>query len=625
MLKKIQKTIFFAIIFLLPLVFNKWGFDMYELPKNTFLKIGVGILCIALLLPLFKAKKIAINLSKTQIYAICFFLLVLAMSLIVAIRPNVSFWGSYSRQGGIINMLFYLLLFLASLKILSKKENIIILFKGISAVGVIMSVYAILQKLGYDIFPEEITALFAGRSFSTMGNPTSFGAFLLFPIWSEMYLLNVNKKRRIASFSMLILLVIALVLTANRASMLALIGTGFLYMLRQFKGNKKALIGILTGTAVLGVLFVGIYGDNLRSFNSRISTWKSSFEIIADNPIAGYGLESFPYVFERYVREDFFDYEDYKNLADRPHNEFIESWIHLGLLGALMYLGFVFFCFKKYWLSENKEVVFASLAVLSLIASNIFSFSLVTHYSFLAVFVAIILLDRKMKLIVKNSLLKKTIIGFAILLIIASMTITVRTFLSDFYITKAYLAYNAGENEMSVNEMEKATNSMPFYSEIYSSASTLYCYIASATQDASYLLLAADANQKAIEISAGSLQSLLDEARIYILAGDYESAQEIYLSAYENIGFNPFLYEKWGNAYFAEGKYAEAAIVYDELLEVMPEDWAAPLLSGSEPSEGERIFWKVHSDFLDTLQNAIDSYAATGQDAKAEEIMDKLK
>jgi O-antigen ligase len=93
--------------------------------------------------------------------------------------------------------------------------------------------------------------------------------------------------------------------------------------LKQFKGNKKALIGILTGTAILGVLFVGIYGDNLRSFNSRISTWKSSIEIISDNPIAGYGMESFPYVFERYTREDFFDYEDYKNLADRPHNEFI--------------------------------------------------------------------------------------------------------------------------------------------------------------------------------------------------------------------------------------------------------------------------------------------------------------
>jgi len=598
---------------------------MYEIPKNTFLKIGVGILCVTLLLPLFKAKKITINLSKEQLYAVGFFLLVLAMSLIVAIRPSVSFWGSYDRQGGVINMLFYLLLFLSSLKILSEKKNIITLFKGISAVGVIMSIYAILQKFGYDIFPEDITAIFTGRSFSTMGNPTSLGAFLLFPIWSEIYLLSANKKRKIISIQILILLIIALVLTANRASMLALIGTGFLYLLKQFKGNKKALIGILTGTAILGVLFVGIYGDNLRSFNSRISTWKSSIEIISDNPIAGYGMESFPYVFERYTREDFFDYEDYKNLADRPHNEFIESWIHLGLLGALMYLGFVSFCFKKYWLSENKEVIFASLAVLSLIASNIFSFSLVTHYSFLAVFIALILTDKKTKLVMQNSVVKKTIIGFAISLIIIAVIMTGRIFIADLHMTKGYLAYSEGDYETSAEEMEKSINAAPFYSEIYSSISTVYCLIAAETQNASYLLLAADANQKAIEISAGSLQSLLDEARIYILAGDYASAQQIYLNAYENIGFNPFLYEKWGNAYFAEGKYAEASIVYDALLEVMPDDWSAPLLSDSEPSEEERIFWKVHYEFLDTLQNAIDSYVATGQDEKAKEIMDKLK
>jgi tetratricopeptide (TPR) repeat protein len=297
----------------------------------------------------------------------------------------------------------------------------------------------------------------------------------------------------------------------------------------------------------------------------------------------------------------------------------------LGLLGALMYLGFVSFCFKKYWLSENKEVIFASLAVLSLIASNIFSFSLVTHYSFLAVFIALILTDKKTKLVMQNSVVKKTIIGFAISLIIIAVIMTGRIFIADLHMTKGYLAYSEGDYETSAEEMEKSINAAPFYSEIYSSISTVYCLIAAETQNASYLLLAADANQKAIEISAGSLQSLLDEARIYILAGDYASAQQIYLNAYENIGFNPFLYEKWGNAYFAEGKYAEASIVYDALLEVMPDDWSAPLLSDSEPSEEERIFWKVHYEFLDTLQNAIDSYVATGQDEKAKEIMDKLK
>ncbi|MFA6027293.1 MAG: O-antigen ligase family protein, partial [Ignavibacteriaceae bacterium] len=174
-----------------------------------------------------------------------------------------------------------------------KKENQLLFLRGLSTVGFAMSIYSILQRLGVDIFSKEITAIFDGRSFSTMGNPTSLGAFLMFPIWGEMALLSLEKNKRFKrkNIAFLIIMIAGLVFTRNRASILALIGSGFLYVLSRFKNNKKILIGLITGLIVLFIGFISIYGADTRSLGSRLTTWDSSLEMIKENPILGYGLK----------------------------------------------------------------------------------------------------------------------------------------------------------------------------------------------------------------------------------------------------------------------------------------------------------------------------------------------
>ena len=605
--QRFQQYIFLATILLIPLVFNPWGFDMYEIPKNTLLKIGILATIIATLIAGWKNKKKTFHITKEQIYAIALFLLILGLSLIISLRPEISFWGSYFRQGGVVNMLFYIALFLLAVNIFKEKKNRQTFLKSLSIVGLIISVYAILQKLGIDIFSAETTAIFDGRSFSTLGNPTSLGAFLLFPIWGEIYLLFKNKNKK-KSIPALIVMIAALICTRNRASMVALIATGFLALVRRFKKNKKVIAGIIAGVIIAGIVFTGIYAQDIRSLGSRGEIWGSSLEIIRDNPIHGYGMESFSFMFEKYVDADFFQYEDYENLVDRPHNEPLEIWIHLGLLGFIFYLGLVIFCLKTYWAKGH----FAALAILSLFITNLFSFSLVTHYAFLVMFLALIV-DNKKKITIKNNDLTKASAVVLIILMLGGIMLHGRIFLGDLALKQAF-------TQISTQHLEEAIDKAPYYLEVYEEAYAIYYPLAVYVGD-EYLEKAISVNEKALEMSANSLKSLLNRARLEIFLGDYESAEDTYLSINENIAPHPLTYEHWGNMYFDWGLYEHAELIYDELLALMPNSWEI----SQEGTEEHRIFWKDHADFAETLAEIMITYEIVGRTDEAEYLLEIIQ
>jgi O-antigen ligase len=625
MLKTTQKYIFLALVFALPLIFNPWGFDMYEIPKNTLLKVAIATLTILHLVEKFRSKRTNICLSQNQLYAILAFLTILALSLIFAIRPNVSFWGTYARQGGVINMLFYVLLFLTSLDFLQKKTHQILTLKTLSFSGLLVSLYALLQWAGLDIFSTETTAIFSGRSFASLGNPTALGAFLLFPIWGEIALLHLEKKQKSKHLALAAIMLLALLSTVNRASILALLASGFLYLLYTFRKNKKLLAGIFAGLLILLTIFIAAYSDNLRSISSRFSTWHSSTEIIVDNPILGYGLESFPYLFESYVKPEFFEHEDYYNLVDRPHNEFLEMWIHLGLLGFLFYLALIAYSLKIFFTAKKPIPRFASLAILSLFATNFFSFSLITHYAFLVIFLALIAAENSSKITFKPSWPNKipaTLLG---LLLTASIVLNICIFTADLQIKSAYKSLNTLDLTAITSHLEKATDLAPFYSSVHMNAFTLYYPLAEVLGDEELLALAVSANASARELSHSNLKSLLNEARLFRLIEDPSSAEEVYKTIYDQVGIHPLLYEHWADLYYEQSLFDHAALIYDEYLNLLPNDWQAPIETPEEMTEDQRIFWKNHPDFLKTLEQVITTYESTGQTKKADEILESLK
>jgi O-antigen ligase len=608
-----SEVIFFGMVFLLPLIFNPLGYDMYGMPKNVVLKVGVSLMVLAFIWEAFKKKKWVLFWSEGQRRVLAVFLLILAISWAMAIRPHLSFWGGYFRQGGLINMLHYVVLFVLTLQVLRTKRNQKTFMKVLSLSGLLVAIYAIFQKMGIDVFPTGHTEIFEGRSFSSIGNPTALGAFLLFPIWAEVYLWKMAKaKKKPRHVLGIALMLLALIFSRNRASILALLVTGMLALIHRFRKKKEWLLGAGLLSVIALTVFVQVYGADTRSLGSRVSTWSSSVEILKDNPVRGYGLESFGYVFENYVQNDFFLYEDYHNLVDRPHNEFLEMWIHLGILGAAFYVFVVVYVARAFWRSKFLDLSYvSSLALLSLFVSNFFSFSLTTHYVFVAIFLAILGVGSAKKWVVKRHWSTDVVSIALLLLVVCNSGLAGRFLAADLAIARAYWTADA-------QHMDRALALAPYYPAVHSEATVFY-------SGAGDFMKAIQSNAQHLSLTGYDLNSQLLEARLWVVAGDYDGAEAVYQRIHQNNGSNPLLFENWGNLYFDGGRLPEAALIYDELLNSLPTYWAAPILSDGELLREERLFWKNNPDFMMTLSNAVEAYEFVGESEKALEILQALQ
>lgn len=625
-LTRISKIAFLTLIFLLPLFFLPWGYESYVVPKSILLKIGVSISAILLIADFFRAKKIDVKITKKQIYWVLAFLLILGISMLTAVRPQMSFFGEYGRQGGIWNMLFYIMIFILSLHFFKNKTDRINILKIVSISGFIVSIYAILQKLGLDIFPKETVAIFEGRSFSTLGNPTMLGAYLLFPIWSEVALFaNTNKKYRGKNVAFLVVMLIALVCTRNRASILALLGSGILFFLHHFRHKKKLIITTIALGLIALIGFVSIYGSNTRSMNSRFIIWESSLEIIENSPIFGYGLESYQYLFEHHTNPEIFEYEDYYTIVDRPHNEILEFWINLGIFGLIFYLALIGICFKKFLRTKDSISYFASLGIGALIISNLFSFSLVTQYSFFALFLGITFADNQKKNALKNTVLSKVIAAVLLIFLIASIIASTSIFVSNLKIKKGYEGIETLGLTESVKTLEEGVRLDPFYSKPMQTVMDFYYEFATALDNQYFYQAAVEKSAKIAAIQHNDMQATMNEAHLAILAKDYDRAEELFNWIYEEIGTHPLLFEEWADLYFKQGEYAKAALIYDQYLAIMPDDWQTSTLSEDNMTDEQRIFWKNHPNFGNILEQIILTYTYTGNFEKLNEINSVLK
>lgn len=617
------QAVFWLTIFLMPLFLDPFGLDVFEVPKNILLKISLSVLVIGYSIALLRGKVMVYK--RSFFYGSAAFLFVLLLSWLNSIVPSISFWGSFYRQGGLINFLYYLLLFWIAFQVFRSNKARLFFLRLVTVSGILVSFYAILQKFGFDFFPSDVTAIFEGRSFSTLGNPTVLGAYLIFPFFTALTLFAIAKKgmKKWFYFAALPIVFSALLFSANRATILAFLITGFLYCLIRFKPYKKVIIATVLAFAILSGSFIALYGKDSRSLLSRLSTWSSSVEIIKSNPIFGYGPESFSRLFENAVRPDFFQYEDYYNLVDRPHNEALEMWIHLGLLGLLFYL-FIFWIALKKSFIELPEKRFIALAVLTFFFSNIFSFSLTIHFFFLTLFLAYIFSDGTVK---KRSSFPPILKGGALvlsLLAVLNLGSGGALFYSNHQLRSSMDFLFAQKYSDSISAMQNALQWSPQYADLYSFVFNNFYFIGMQKKSNEILRVASTINRVFARLSQNSLKSQLNQAKIAMVFGQNQEADDIFRAIYQEKGDHPLIFEYWGNFYFSLGEYQKAAIVYDTLLNLLPSDWQIASSGKGPLPKKQRIFWKKHPDFLNTLKNIVTAYQATGQKDKADTLLDLL-
>jgi len=238
-------------------------------------------------------------------------------------------------------------------------------------VASLFGIYGILQYNGIDFY---FWAPMGGRHqvFGLFGNVNYFAEYLIVPLPLAISLFFTTKKRtnKILLLAGILAMTGSLILTFTRGSYLAvgisLIFMFFLYIVNRgknfLKENKKIFIIILTAIIIVTFLFIiptplsrpgtaisQIKGRisitqliNEFSFGSRRAIWKFTGMMIKDHPLLGSGLGTFKYNSLRYQAK-FFDQGNNRSLypyslADKTHNEYLQLWAELGIIGLGIFI-----------------------------------------------------------------------------------------------------------------------------------------------------------------------------------------------------------------------------------------------------------------------------------------------
>jgi O-antigen ligase/lipoprotein NlpI len=252
------------------------------------------------------------------------------------------------------------------------------LFIPLLILSSLLGIYGIFQYQGID-FAFWKGNIARSQVFGLFGNVNYFAEYLIVPLPLAISLFFACQNR---VYKVLLLVGIlamggSLILTFTRGSYLAigisLIFMFLLYLVSQGKGfikeHKKIFILVLAFIILITFIFTApnplnksgtviskiksrisvdqlIQGHNIKR---RIAIWKFTVLMIKDHPLLGSGLGTFKYNSLSYQAK-FFDQGQNRSLypygiADKTHNEYLQLWAELGILG----LGIFFWIIITYF------------------------------------------------------------------------------------------------------------------------------------------------------------------------------------------------------------------------------------------------------------------------------------
>lgn len=219
------------------------------------------------------------------------------ISAIVSKHSSAAWNGSYEQFDTVFVLLSYCILTLYSFYVINSHEDVQSILKFLYISITILTLIGLLQLLGADPFAtrlgkylisvdkskESIDAMTftfeKNRVYMTLFNPNYVGVFasLLFPITMGMTILLKNKKFKIISGILSVLLTICVFGSQSKTGLLTLIGTSVLVLVvvrkKLFK-NKKSII-IIMGTLV--VIIASFFIVNAMQNNTYLNSIKNAF------------------------------------------------------------------------------------------------------------------------------------------------------------------------------------------------------------------------------------------------------------------------------------------------------------------------------------------------------------
>lgn len=372
----------------LPVVVNPFGGQPIDPIKVSLLRCMAALIAAAWLASRLLTSSPAVHVQAQPIVRGGLILLgATAVSTLLSINPELSFFGSYYREMGWLTLAAAAVLLLVGTDLWSDPTRRERAITTVLAGATVPGAYALLQRFGHDPIPWRNL----GGPASTFGSPTFLGAFLVVVAPFGLYRVASTGKAlasgsagrwaspRYAAYLVLLLTLAAIVtLTTIRGPLIALVAEVVAFALimsrrlpRRMRRLALAAAGAFVAiTLALSVAAAGAAGlqgvarflgvprpgdtssaSPFLSASDRLIVWSAALPLPLGDPlraIVGFGPETQLAVLERaeaVARTTPVEGGQW----DRAHNLLIDTWLTGGLLGVLALLGLVWAVARSLW------------------------------------------------------------------------------------------------------------------------------------------------------------------------------------------------------------------------------------------------------------------------------------
>lgn len=603
-------------LFFVPLFFNPLFVNSFTQGKEILFRlIMIGSLSVFSFLIFQQGSFLYRNFRKSPL-AILLIIggLIFLFTDLASPTPLVTFFGTFDRGFGLITeILLFVLIWLTALNVQKKDINGLLLWAY--SAGLLVTIYALFQKIGFDpFFFYYDKDIFVGRVFSFLGNPGYLGQYLLLVLFIGIYLFDRAHKYKTFFGIANGLIFLGILFSGTRASLLSLVICFLIFILlvrKKIYNLLKSVSGKYFSGAIVVLLIIAtiafFYAPkdrfslseiSTRSIDSRLELWGGAINLIMERPWTGYGSETFYIYAPEIISKQFLTLEENLTLsADRVHNELLELMFSHGIFAGVVYLILFGYLLWLMFTKKNKAITLLCLVLTANFIQNQFSFSDISITILLSfcfgVLIAYEVNFEETRIVLSKKFRVGGMIVTALLSLICVWLFVVSPFMSQWHYAKSINNYSTSY-EIAVINHKMALFYTPYYSQLW------------------YELMFLDKSS-----TARALQNLelieSESGNVLAWKGNYYSdfdpvkSTEYFMKALDK---NPN-YPNWVRAFadmlYKNGDYENALFLYNQYLELVPDFWKwKGNIDQMSPSEqtSYRIFFKNVPYFWETYDRA---------------------
>lgn len=335
----------------LPSYFNLAGDQIFEEEKSLLFR-AAALMALPGVLVAFRRDRTT-YLRTPIVLAFLALVVMLGIATIWAIVPADALMGAHLRRHGYATWLAASVLFAAMLPAVHSSSGRDAILRAFVIGAAWPSLYVLLQRAGLD--PIQWLAPSLGfKPGSTFGNHVLLGGYLALAV--PLTALEAWRSHR-GWLVLLVLELSAVAATGSRGAALAVgaaLATCVAILL--WRALPRRMFAIATAVpALVALMLIGIpalrptalasqFDPQSGSARVRILIWQDTVDIVRRSGVralVGHGPESLRSLFPRHYSPEIGYWEQIDAMPDRAHNEFLDTLVSAGIIGALLQLALI--------------------------------------------------------------------------------------------------------------------------------------------------------------------------------------------------------------------------------------------------------------------------------------------